>query len=210
LSYKPKYMSRSTLYGSKEAAEKHIFPISAFYYFYIHKAIDNPQIFFGKTEEDKKLRKKLEEIIRRYYDVPNIEDLIAEFGGDDAYKHYRSPRQIFDEHKEELLNMTQVSKIRKMILDGPIQNANDIILTDIKEAYLTLIKEIQKISSEITSTRFKTIELSQTSNLVKRITVLEEKISKEKKYQKEQAKRLSNLLADMENYSTKAINKIKD
>lgn len=204
-----KYMSRSTLYGSKEIAEEHIFPISAFYYFYIQKAIANPQIFLGKTEEDKKLRRKLEEIVRRYYDVPNYEDLVAEYGEEDAPKHYRSPRQIFDEHKEELLNMTQVPQIRKMILEGPILNANDIILTDIKDAYITLIKEIQKTSSDIGSVRRKTIELSEASDVAKRISMLEKKISDDKKYQRKQAKILSDLLTAMENYSTKAINKIK-
>ena len=204
-----KYLSRSTLYGSKEIAEKHIFPVSAYYFFYIQKAILNPQIFLGKTDEDKKLRKKIDAIVRRYYDCPEREDLIDEYGEEEGSKRYRTPRQIFEEHKYDLLNMTQVKQIRNMILDGPIRNANDIILNDIKDLYIILNKEIQKISSEIASHRQKTIELSEANDAIERISSLEREISESKKYNVEQAKRLSNLLAGLESRSQSALNKIK-
>lgn len=205
-----KYLSRSTLYGSKEIAKKHIFPVSAYYFFYIQKAILNPQIFLGKTDEDKKLRKKIDAIVRRYYDCPEREDLIDEYGEEEGNKRYRTPRQIFEEHKYDLLNMTQVKQIRNMILDGPIRNANDIILNDIKALYTLLNKEIQKISSEIASHRQKTIELSEASDAIERISSLEKDISETKKTNSEQAKRLSNLLAELESKSKKALNKIKN
>ena len=204
-----KYLSRSTLYGSKEIAEKHIFPVSAYYFFYIQKAILNPQIFLGKTDEDKKLRKKIDAIVRRYYDCPEREDLIDEYGEEEGNKRYRTPRQIFEEHKYDLLNMTQVKQIRNMILDGPIRNANDIILNDIKDLYIILNKEIQKISSEIASHRQKTIELSEANDAIERISSLEREISDSKKYNIEQAKRLSNLLAGLESRSQSALSKIK-
>ena len=204
-----KYLSRSTLYGSREVAEKHIFPVSAFYFSYVKKAIANPQIFLGKTDEDKKLRKKILEIVRRYYDCPDLGELIDEYGEDEAKKRYRSPKQIFEEHQEDLLNMTQVPQIRQMILDGPIRNANDIILNDIKDLYVILNKEIQKISSDIACHRQKTIELSEANDAIERISSLEREISDNKKYNIEQANRLSDLLAGLESRSQSALNKIK-
>lgn len=204
-----KYLSRSTLYGSKEMAEKNIFPISAFYYFYIQKAMANPHVFLGKTEEDKTLRDEVKEIIHRYYDCPEWGELVDEYGEEEARNRYRSPKQLFEEHKEELLNMTQVPQIRKMILNGPIRNANEIIISDIKDLYLLLKKEIQKISSEIASHRRKTIELSEASDVSNRISLLEKQIAEEKKDQREQAKRLSELLAGLESRSQNALNKIK-
>ena len=204
-----KYLSRSTLYGSKEIAEKHIFPLSAFYYFYIHKAIDNPQIFIGKTEEDKKYKKRISEIVRRYYDVPEYGDLVDEYGTEEANKRFKSPKQIFEEHKEELLNMTQVPKVRKMILDGPIKNANEIILSDIESLYKLLINEVRNVSTDIASHRNKTIEMSESSDVLERISTLEKRIKEEKVLQREQADKLSGLLSDLEKQSQNALNKIK-
>ena len=204
-----KYLSRSTLYGSKEIAEKHIFPVSAYYFFYIQKAILKPQIFLGKTDEDKKLRKKIDAIVRRYYDCPEREDLIDEYGEEEGNKRYRTPRQIFEEHKYDLLNMTQVKQIRNMILDGPIRNANDIILNDIKDLYIHLNKEIQKISLEIASHRRETIELSEADDAIERISSLEREISDRKKRNIEQAKKLSRFFAGLESSSQNALNKIK-
>lgn len=204
-----KYLSRSTLYGSKEVAEKHIFPISAFYYSYIQKAIKNPQIFLAKTEEDKILRKRIEEIVRRYYDCYEWEDLVNEFGEEEAKRRYRSPKQVFEEHKEELLNMSQVPKVRQMILDGPIKKANDIILNDIKDFYIRLNKEIHNISLDIVEHRNKTIELSEANDAIERINALEREITNGEKYNIKQAKKLSIILAELENESQKALNKIK-
>ena len=70
-------------------------------------------------------------------------------------------------------------------------------------------KEIQKISSEIASHRRKTIELSEASDVSNRISLLEKQIAEEKKDQREQAKRLSELLAGLESRSQNALNKIK-
>ena len=169
----------------------------------------NPHVFLGKTEEDKTLRDEVKEIIHRYYDCPEWGELVDEYGEEEARNRYRSPKQLFEEHKEELLNMTQVPQIRKMILNGPIRNANEIIISDIKDLYLLLKKEIQKISSEIASHRRKTIELSEASDVSNRISLLEKQIAEEKKDQREQAKRLSELLAGLESRSQNALNKIK-
>lgn len=204
-----KYLSRSTLYGSKEIAEKHIFPLSAFYYFYIQKAIENPHIFIGKTDEEKKYRKKILEIVRRYYDIPEMEELVEEYGKEKAMMLFKSPRQIFEEHKEELLDMTQVPKVRKMILDGPIKNANEIILSDIESLYKLLINEVRNVSTDIASHRNKTIEMSESSDVLERISTLEKRIKEEKVLQREQADKLSGLLSDLEKHSQNALNKIK-
>ena len=204
-----KYLSRSTLYGSKEIAEKQIHPITAFYYFHIKKAIENPQIFMEETEEDRYLSNKIAEIVRRYFNFREYGVLKTKYGMEEANRLYKSPQEILEEHKDELIEMTQVPRIRKMILDGPIRNANDIILNDIKALYTLLNKEIQKISSEIASHRQKTIELSEANDAIERISSLEREISDSKKYNIEQAKRLSNLLAGLESRSQSALNKIK-
>lgn len=204
-----KYLSRSTLYGSKETAERQIFPVTAFYYFYIKRAIDNPQIFLGKTDSEKKAKKKIMEIVRRYYDCPEWSELVDEYGEDEARVLYKSPKQIFEEHKEELLDMTQVPKVRKMLLDGPIKNANEIILSDIESLYKLLINEVRNVSTDIASHRNKTIEMSESSDVLERISTLEKRIKEEKVLQREQADKLSGLLSDLEKHSQNALNKIK-
>jgi hypothetical protein len=170
----------------------------------------NPNLFLGKTEEDKKLRKKIYEIVHRYYECPDWGELIDEYGEEEAQKRYRSPKQIFEEHKEDLLNMTQVPQIREMILNGPVRNANDIILNDIKKLYVSLNNEIKKISIETASNRQQAIELSEESNTSSRIRALEENIAKNKKQNEKQAKELSRLLAELENKSRKKLNEIKN
>jgi GTPase SAR1 family protein len=205
-----KYLAGPYLYGSVEVAEKHIFPVSAFYFSYVTKAKMNPNLFLGKTEEDKKLRKKIYEIVHRYYECPDWGELIDEYGEEEAQKRYRSPKQIFEEHKEDLLNMTQVPQIREMILNGPVRNANDIILNDIKKLYVSLNNEIKKISIETASYRQQAIELSEESNTSSRIRALEENIAKNKKQNEKQAKELSRLLAELENKSRKKLNEIKN
>ena len=105
--------------------------------------------------------------------------------------------------------MTQVIKIRQMILDGPIRNANDIILNDIKDLYIHLINEIKKISSDIATHRNKTIELSKANNAIESIKLIEKEIIETKKYNLKQAEILSDLLAKLENNSRTALNKIK-
>lgn len=204
-----KYLSRSTLYGSKEVAEKHICPLSAFYYFFVQKAIENPHIFAGKTEQDKELRNQIEEIVKRYYDCEEWGYLVDEYGEEEARVRYKSPKQIFEEHKEELLDMTQVPKVRKMILDGPIKNANEIILSDIESLYKLLINEVRNVSTDIASHRNKTIEMSESSDVLERISTLEKRIKEEKVLQREQADKLSGLLSDLEKHSQNALNKIK-
>lgn len=204
-----KYLSRSTLYGSKEIAERLIFPVTAFYYFYIKRAIDNPQIFLGKTDSEKKAKKKIMEIVRRYYDCPEWSELVDEYGEDEARVLYKSPKQIFEEHKEELLDMTQVPKVRKMLLDGPIKNANEIILSDIESLYKLLINEVRNVSTDIASHRNKTIEISESNDVLERISTLEKRIKEEKVLQREQADKLSDLLSDLEKHSQNALNKIK-
>lgn len=203
-----KYLSRSTLYGSKEVAEKQIFPLSAFYYFYVQKAIENPHVFVGKTDEEKKLKKRISEIVRRYYDSPDWGDLVEEYGEDEARVLYKSPKQIFEEHKEELLDMTQVPKVRKMLLDGPIKNANEIILSDIESLYKHLINEVRNVSKDIASHRNETIEISESNDVLERISTMEKRIRKEKELQRVQADKLSDLLSDLEKHSQNALNKI--
>ena len=202
-----KYLSRSSLYGSKEMAEKHLFPITSYYYLLFKKVIENPKILVGK--ENKKIRDDLSEAIRRCYDVPEFQDLVDELGQEEAMKVYKSPKQVFDEHQKEILQMTQVSQIREMILNGPIRNANDIILKDIKDQYVLLNKEIHKISKEIAIFRQETIDTSKAGDITDQIARLEKHIAEEKRLQRDQSELLSRLLSEMQEKSQKSLNKIK-
>lgn len=204
-----KYLSRSSIYGDKEMAETHIFPVSAYYFLLLKKVIDNPSLLNSKADSDIHIRKSINEIIRRYYEVPELSDLIEEYGTEEALKRYKSPRQIFEEHKFDLLKMTQVPDIRDFLISGPIQNANDIILKDIKDGYIRINQEIKKTATDIASSRLETIELSKASDAISNIKALEKNIIDEKKYQKEQANRLGKLLSELENTSKKELNKIK-
>lgn len=204
-----KYLSRSSIYGDKKMAESHIFPVTAYYYLLIKKVIDNPNLLLSKEESDKHIRRTINEIIRRYYEVPELSDLIEEFGTEEALKRYKSPRQIFDEHKDDLIKMTQVPEIRKLLITGPIRNANDIILNDIKDLYIRLNHELNKIADDIALHRKETIKLSKTDDAISNIKVLEKTITDEKKIQKEQANRLGTLLAELESTSKKELDKIK-
>lgn len=204
-----KYLSRSSIYGDKEIAEAHIFPVTAYYYLLLKKVIENPNLLNSKNESDLHIRKAINEIVRRYFEVPELSDLIEEYGTDEALKKYKSPRQIFDEHKDELLRMTQVPDIRNLLISGPIKNANDIILNDIKDLYIHLTNELRKIADDISVSRQETIELSKANDALSNIKVLERTIVEKKKSQKEQANILGKIFSELENTSKKELNRIK-
>lgn len=207
-----KYLKRKSLYGSIELALSHVFPASAWYYLLVKKVSENSGIFKAESEEDKKTRDDIEEVINRYFKGKSIDELVEEFNGDKiaAFDAYKTPREIFAEKQEDLLRMTQIPRIRQLILDGPIRNANDIIMSDIKSLYLELCEEIAKLSSDVASYRKKTIDVSKSNDVLSRIKELERSIVEGKKAQREQAELLSGLTHELEQVSQQTINNLKD
>ena len=162
-----------------------------------------------KSDEAKQLRDNLSEVVRRYYDVPELNDLIEELGTEEALKVYKSPKQIFDEHHNDLLEMTQIPKLRKMIIDGPIKNANDIILNDIKLLYANICAEINNTAKDIRSHKLETIKISESKNIKEKILEIEKHIQENKVLHKKQANQLNELLSALESKTKNALKKIK-
>lgn len=204
-----KYLSRSSLYGSIDMAVKQIFPATAYYYMLFKKFLDNPHLLNEKSDDAKQLRDTLSEVVRRYYDIPELNDLIEELGTEEALKIYKSPKQVFDEHHNDLLEMTQIPTLRKMIIDGPIKNSNDIILNDIKLLYTNMCAEINNAAKDISSHKLETIKVSESKNIKEKILEIEKQIQEGKVLHKKQANLLKELLSALESKTKNALNKIK-
>lgn len=207
-----KYLSTDTFYGSEEEAKKRILPVSAFYYFDIKECIDNPSIWLCETGDGKDLQDRICEIVNRYYNnyPTKLEPLINKYGRENALKYYISEREVFEKHKNDLLAMTQVKQIRKMISDEFIQKVNDVIIDGIKKEFVSLNKEINITASDIASTNQKVIDLSNAKDLKEQIRQLEKHIANQKEYQKKIVEEISNVLLSIETETDKVINKLKN
>ena len=204
-----KYFSRSSLYGSLQIANDSIIPITSYYYLLFKKIITSPDVLNDKSSKAKSMKDNLAVFMKRNHDAPSIEELIEEFGQEEAFKRFKSPKQIFDEHQEEFVTMTQIPKVREVIEEKHIRNANDIILNDIKVLYTNLCNEIRKNSNEIKVYRDETIKLSSTTQIKKEILSLESKIKEHKKLQIVQSQQLHKLLSELENKSKYELSKLK-
>ena len=207
-----KYLSSETFYGSKEKAKKHIFPLSAFYYFDIKKCIDNPSVWQSKTRDDVELKKRIKEIVQRYYDCPEWQELVDEYGEDEAKKRYRSIKDIFEEHKYELLEMTQIERIRNMISEKFIRNVNKTIMTSIMSLFERLnSKKIKTTANEIIVSQRDLIEKAIESNEKKlEMDTLSKQIEEEKGYYDKLKTFIDdNMVKDLNYVSDKLLNELK-
>lgn len=165
------YLQKDIYFGSKKNTEEKIKPVTAWFYNLIQRAKKNPDIW-----KDKKEKKNLERMVRDCFDVPEREDLIEEYGLEEADKRHKTPKQVFYEHIAELEEMTGIPEARKAIMDGPVSNAENIIKKDIQGDYSYLCKQISNTATEISTFRLETIKQSNAVDLQEKILLLDQQI----------------------------------
>lgn len=199
-----KYLKSKVYFGSEETAMNHIIPASAWYFLNALKANTNPEVW-----KDKNVAKVLREMICRLYDYTPLEELIDEYGEEEARKLFKSPRQLFDSNFEDILARTGIPLLREILIDGPVKNAQKIILTDIKSQYQKLVDAIRKKSESVSGYLLETISVSNSNNIREQIANLEKRIAKEKIDAKTDEDNLNLLLKQMREATSQAVSKVK-
>lgn len=161
-------LSKKYLFGSKDMAEERIFPVTAWYYNLIQRAKYDESLW----NRDSDWRTSLTGLVNECLGVLEPDDV-------EPGEIYKSPRQRFYENLETLEELTHVPGIVNMLKTGPINEAENIIVSDIKSMYETIISGIIRIANENASQRLQEIEISKDPATVKRIEELTQLIEQE-------------------------------
>lgn len=199
-----KYMKESDIFGSEENARNRIFPITAFYYLAIQEAKANIEVW-----KDKKKKGQLTEIIQRCLDFKSFEDLVDEYGQEEALKRFRSPQNIFYEHMSELEEVTQVPQIRNMLLSGPINMSEEIIKNDIKDDYNDICSIITNTALDVSQIKEETIDQKE-ADIKEQISNLTQRINDGTESYKQLEQDLHSTMLELQRSMNQIINKLKD
>lgn len=199
-----KYLKGKAYFGDEQVARLHILPATACYYMNAFKAKSNPELW-----RDKSAREEMREMICRMYDYIPLEELEEIYGEEEAKKLFKTPRQIFDLNYEDILERTGIPALKDMLISGPLNNAQEIILSDIKTQYKNLVEKIRKKSGSASEYLMETIAASEARDLKNQIENLEKRISQEKREAEADKKHLNMLLGELRKATTQAINNVQ-
>lgn len=148
-------------------------------------------------------------MICRLYDYVPLEELIEEYGEEEAYKRFKSPKKIFELNYDDILKRTGIPFLKEILINGPVKNAQDIILTDIKAQYQKLVDAIRKKSESVSGYLMETITVSNSNNIKEQIANLEKRIAKEKLDARTDETNLNLLLQQMREVTSESVAKVK-
>lgn len=198
-----KFMKDDDIFGSAEKAQDRVNPSTAWYYLLINKAKNNVNLW-----EDGKLGPELDELVRRNIKCPKMEELVKQYGLEEGYKKYKSPQDLFYENIEELYEMTNIPKIRKMLLCEPIYKAQDIIKKDIKEEYLDICSIVKQVAQDVSELNLESIG-KQDKEKEEEILDLTNRINEETSYIKQLEPSIHQALIDLQEVMNEVVNSIK-
>lgn len=191
-------LSKKYLFGSREIAEKRIFPVTAWYYNLIQRAKFNEKLW----NKDSDWRTSLTGLVNECLGVLEPDDLEPD-------QIYRTPRQRFYDHIEELENQTFVPSIVNMLKSGPINEAEHIIAADIKAMYNSIVSVIIKVAEENALQRLKEIEMSKDPETIKHIEELTKLIEQEIQQNPQKLNGINNILNSLDKVTDKIFDKVK-
>lgn len=199
-----KHLSRESIYGSAEEARKHIFPVTAGYYNQIRRAIRDTSVW-----QDKENKKHLDELVRRSIEMPSFEELADQYGEEKAAKMYKSPQKAFYERSSELIDMTDIPQVRQHLTDGPVREAESIIMNDVKDLYRAIKVKIATATDERLKLQANIISQSKAIDVQQRLQKLSAQVENSRAEYETTKTELHSLLEEMENTTKSMINKTK-
>jgi len=199
-----KHLSRESIYGSAEEAKKHIFPVTAGYYNQIRRAIRDISVW-----KDKENKRHLDELVRRSIEIPSFEELVDQYGEEKAAKMYKSPQKAFYERSGELIDMTDIPQVRQHLTDGPVREAESIIMNDVKDLYRAIKVKIENVTSERLKLQANIISQSKAIDVQQRMQKLSAQVENSRAEYESTKTELHSLLEEMENTTKSIINQAK-
>ena len=145
-----KYLSGKLYFGSKECASQRIIPVTAWYYNMIQRA-QNDNSVWGDTKDVEVIY----EILNRCLGISTVQKYLRKY---DENHMNEGLKECLMSSISELEEKTNVPNIVKLIMSGPICDAEEIILQDIKDGYIEICKDLSEISSSTLSLKVDVIK----------------------------------------------------
>lgn len=185
-----KYLSGKSYFGTVEKANERIIPISAWYYLLAQRAKNNRDLWKegGEFEED------LVTMVDKCLGVARRVD----------------PEKRFYESISQIEELTNVQTVSRMILEGPVKEAESIIVNDLKNTYKGICDEIQSAATATMEMRTELVKDSNNDNVYQRIKEVDANIKALNDNHQKNISLINKALAAIEKETVTLINKVKD
>jgi len=194
-----KEFSSKFLFGSEENASKHIFPVTAWYYNLIQRAKAD-QAIWDTESSSKDLGKLVIECLGPLSDTQKME-ILMKLGIEEGIKATSDKTRFYTSIKlvEE---KTNIPYIVKMLNDGPIHNAEQIIKDDIVKMYTNVLSELLERTDGAIEKRLQEIRESKDGNLRAKIKELTQSIERDEREIPAKKQAISEILQSITNETT--------
>jgi predicted GTPase len=219
-----KYLTRDFCYGSLELAENRVFPIAPYIYTMI-KRYFSQKSFGGFIQRDKDdLENGINNFLKGEKQITEkmntLEEFIEKYGKDEGTALYiqmlhnkldnTTIEYRIDSNFDKLIELTNVNFFRQLLTDGPVKDADKIIIEDISRKYNELKNQIIENSAKIRNTQESSVKIGEEKDLKTKINDLSNQITQTKKAKEELEKSVKKMLDNIQEKSNKAINSIEN
>lgn len=191
-----KYLSGKSYFGSIDVAKERILPITAWYYNLIQRAKEDESLW----DSGSKSRKELTRMVNECLGVLEPDDV-------KDGEVYKTPRQRFYESIEQLESLTFVPLINKLIMEGPIKNAENIIKQDVRDTYLGICKELIEVTQNAMSLKLDAIKLRNNKDIAERIAILDKEIKSKEQSRTKNVASINTILESLAEINNRIVHK---
>ena len=192
-STKPEFvkgLSKTYLFGSEEFASQRIFPVSAYYY-NLTQRIKTDENIWNCPEEVKAIAKMFISCIG--FDQEKLGNLRISCEGSIL----------------ELELKSNIPIILKVLSDGPIKDAENIITDDIIKMYVSIIDTLNSISDNTIKARLEEVRISMRPDIDQKIKEIQGQIEFDKKNNPQKKKEIDKVLQTLSTIPEQIKNNIK-
>ena len=198
-----KYLAGKSFFGSEEVSEERILPVTAWYY-NLTQRIKND----SSKWDDIKTVDEIDNMLRRCLGRPVVQQFNKKHVYDDD--DTAGLKDCFYSSVRDLEEKTYVPMISKIIMEGPIKNAERIIKQDYQHTCRIILHNLSEVAADTLSTKRKTIQLINRSDLQKIISKLEMEINEKEQQLPRYVEAIDILLKSLSQTTNKIINDLKN
>jgi len=196
-----KELSSKYLFGSEQMASKHIFPVTAWYYNLIQRAKMDQSMWDNlETSEAKDLQKLVVECLGALSDAQKME-ILMKLGIEEGVKA-TSDKTRFYSSIDLAEEKTNIPYVVKMLNEGPIHNAEQIIKDDIVKMYTNVLSELKERTGGAIEKRLQEIRESKDGNLRAKIKELTLSIERDEREIPAKKQAINDILQSITNETT--------